>query len=145
MDHLVEIRLTPPQFKLIESIVAIPDDLEKALKRAAKENPGPRLRVPYVDLDQLAGWLAAEANYEEGVRRKRSLDKLYDEVQTALWDFEDRTLADGGPMPVAPAESIPEADLMKPKTRKRAPRKKKAKAKAKAKVKAKVKAKGKKK
>jgi hypothetical protein len=122
MDHMVEIRLTPPQIRLIESIVAIPDQLEQSLKKAAKETPGPRLRVPYVDLDQLAGWLAAEANYEESVRRRRSLDKLYDEVQTALWDFEDRKIAEGEPMPVAPAESIPEAMSATTKTRKRAAR-----------------------
>jgi hypothetical protein len=116
MDNLVEVRLTTPQIKLIESIAALPDELEKSLKAAVKKSEGRTHRIAYADLDQLAGWLAAEANYEESVRRRRSLDRLYDEVQSALWEFDDRRIASGEPMPVVPSEMI---TLAKPATRSR--------------------------
>ncbi|MCK4546553.1 MAG: hypothetical protein KAW17_03840 [Candidatus Eisenbacteria sp.] len=106
MNNLVKVRLTSPQIKLIESVTAIPGNLEKSLREAVRSSAGTTRQIPYADLDQLAGWLAAEANREETLRRRRSLDRLYDEVQTALWEFDDRRIASGEPMPVVPSESI---------------------------------------
>ncbi len=110
MNNLVRVRLTLPQVRVIEGIAAIPDDIEKAVKLAAKKADGPIREMPYEVLDQLAGWLAAEANYEENARRRRSLDSIYDEVQTALWEFDDHQIARGEPIPAAAGESITQAD-----------------------------------
>ncbi len=109
MDNLVKVRLTTPQVRLIENIVAIPDDIEKSIQKAAKKADGPIREIPYEILDQLAGWLAAEANYEENARRRRSLDLIYDEVQTALWEFDDRKIARGESIPFALGEAIARA------------------------------------
>jgi hypothetical protein len=109
MDNLVAVRLTVPQLKLIDSIVAIPDDLESSIKQATRKSDGTLYEIPYVALDQLAGWLAAEANHEESARRKSSLERLYDEIQTALWEFDDRRIAAGEPVPVVADTAIARA------------------------------------
>lgn len=117
MEGLVELCLTSPQLKLIESVTAIPKGLQESVKHAAEHAKGSRIHIPYDDLDQLAGYLAAEANYEEKHSRKRLLERLYDEVQTALWDFDDRRIAASPLSTVAPPESVTHARGTKPPNR----------------------------
>ena len=100
MDDLVTVRLTDAQVRLIESIVAIPEDLEKSLHEAFQDSEGQRYAVSYTMLDHLLGWVAAEANREEAMRRRRMLDRVYREVQLALWEFDDQRIANGEPVPV---------------------------------------------
>jgi len=104
MEEVVELRLTLPQKKLMQSIPSFPDDLGKTVKQAVKKARGTRVQLPYEELEQVAGWLAAEANYEEQARRRQALDRLYERVQNALWDFEDQRLVHAATAPVARRE-----------------------------------------
>jgi hypothetical protein len=122
MDNLVAVRLTAAQVRLVESIVAIPEELERALRSCFEEAEGTACRVPYEVLEQLAGWLAAEANREENGRRRESIDRVYDEIQTALWEFDDQRISRGEPVPIG-AMAVIEGNEASGARRKRSARK----------------------
>jgi len=105
MKDKVEVRLTSPQIKIIESI-PLPEEVEQSVLQAAKEANGTRVQIPKKELEQLAGWIAAEANSEERARRKQSVCRVYDEIQAALWEYEERRIAEDRLGPALPKEVI---------------------------------------
>jgi len=87
MDEL-EIKFTPQERELIIDHTFVGPDLTKRLIIA--EIKGKHLIVKYSihDLDDLIGFIAAEANHTEDKIIQKELDKLFEKLSRVLEQFE---------------------------------------------------------
>ena len=80
----IEIKFTTQERDLIIDHTFTGPDLTKRLQIA--EIKGTRLIVKYsiYDLDELIGFIAAEANHTDDKKIQKKLDKLYDKLNSIL-------------------------------------------------------------
>jgi len=80
----IEIKFTPQERDLIIDHTFTGPDLTKRLQIA--EIKGARLIVKYstYDLDELIGFIAAEANHTDDKKIEKKLDKLFDKLNSIL-------------------------------------------------------------
>ncbi len=80
----IEIKFTPQERDLIIDHTFTGPDLTKRLQIA--EIKGTRLIVKYstYDLDELIGFIAAEANHTDDKKIEKKLDRLFDKLNSIL-------------------------------------------------------------
>ena len=88
-DTPVKVRLTPRERELILAHTFAGPNLTKRLRLA--EVAGTRLTVDYTldDLDELVGFIAAEANHAEDARLQHELDALYEHLRETMESYDD--------------------------------------------------------
>jgi hypothetical protein len=72
------------ELKLLNEIIIISEEIEKGISHAKQEDDNYRLKLSYDDLDELLGFVAAEANHEKSVKRQDRLDNLCDKLKGLL-------------------------------------------------------------
>lgn len=85
----VDVLFTPAERDLIlEHTFAGPDVTDRLQLATVKGN---KLAVNYTldDLDELLGYIAAEANNTEDARLQKQLDKLWDQLKKTMESYDD--------------------------------------------------------
>ena len=85
----VEVLLTLAERDLIvEHTFAGPDLIDRLQSAPVK---GTQVAVKYTldDLDELLGYIAAEANHTENVKLKKQLDKMWGRLQKKMESYDD--------------------------------------------------------
>lgn len=76
----ISIILTIKEQDLILNNVFIPPELRDRLKLAVTQSKGIKISYSLFELDELLGFIAAEANHCEDSKIKVSLDRLFDRL-----------------------------------------------------------------
>lgn len=62
----------------------LPPDIEKGVRLGEAQKDGTVARFTLDDLDELAGYVAAEANHSKDKKAQRELDRLFERIQALL-------------------------------------------------------------
>lgn len=82
-NPFIEVTITREEMKaLLDGMIYDPDS-DRIIYRARPANRGILLRGRYWDMDNLVGYLAADANHEENKKRQKLLDAVYEKVESA--------------------------------------------------------------
>lgn len=84
MKQMFLIELTEKEIKLLEDVMLIGADCEKQIKEAIKKNKKYILKFTGEELEDLAGYVAAEANHTKSKSKGKSLDLLSDKIEDLL-------------------------------------------------------------
>lgn len=86
-DQKLELDLTPAERKVIlADMVCLPPEYEALLRRTAPEQP---LLLTLDDLDDLSGYVAAEANHTSDKKVWKILDSAFTKIEALLERFTD--------------------------------------------------------
>ncbi len=86
--EVIRVRLTIDERDLIINHTFADDDLIDRLKDAKVIDDCITVTYTLAELDELAGFIAAEANHAENKKLEKKLDSLYDKIT----DLEDKYL-----------------------------------------------------
>lgn len=86
---MANLLLSKEEYETLKSILTIVDPvLENKIDNAKQKASKYVITLTTDELEDLAGYIAAEANHEEDKIRQRKLDKLYDRVDAVLKEEE---------------------------------------------------------
>ena len=88
MERMFILELTEKEVKLIQNNVIIGMNCEEQLKKAVKKGNKYCLNFTGDDLEELAGFVAAEANHAESESMEKKLDALSDKIEDLLKDTD---------------------------------------------------------
>ena len=88
-DQRVELSLTPQERKLICERTLADDALLAPLRLAEVRAAKLVVRYTLDDLDELLGYIAAEANHAKNPRRAKDLYRLCDHVRATMEAYDD--------------------------------------------------------
>jgi Plasmid pRiA4b ORF-3-like protein len=83
----VEVDLTDAERRnLLEDLTCLDPELETALRNTSSGQP---VKMTLDDLDQLSGWVAAEANHTKNKKLERTLDRIFDKIGRLLGTYTE--------------------------------------------------------
>lgn len=82
---------------ILEYVYILDDDTERALKLAKLEDPNLVVYLTLIDLDVLAGAVAAEANHPKSKTLEKKFDTIYDKISDILDSYDDGLFNDSLP------------------------------------------------
>ena len=85
----VPLELNERERELILGHTFADDELTNRLRVVPKKGQRPIFRFTLDDLDELGGFVAAEANHTKDKKLRKELDRLFDRIQTALDSYND--------------------------------------------------------
>jgi hypothetical protein len=85
----VEIRFSPRERVLVLEHTFAGPELTTALRRAQLESDQYMIRYTLNDLDELLGFVAAEANHSTDKKLRKELDALYVRVRREMESYDD--------------------------------------------------------
>jgi hypothetical protein len=85
----VPLELNERERELILEHTFADDELTNRLRVVPKKGQRPIFRFTLDDLDELGGFVAAEANHTKDKKLRKELDRLFDRIQTALDSYND--------------------------------------------------------
>jgi hypothetical protein len=88
-DQPVEIAMTPRQRNLILEHAMIGLDVTRPLQMALVKGKKLIVRLTLDDLDEINGYIAAEANHTDDKKLQRELDQLFELLQTTMESYDD--------------------------------------------------------
>jgi hypothetical protein len=88
---------------LLESLVLIPEEVEKVVRSTPASGP---LLLTLDGLDDLAGHVAAQANHAEEKRLQKALDRVYKNIEMLLDSYTDQEALTGERPPNSLAEAV---------------------------------------
>ncbi len=88
-NETVPLELNERERELILSHTFADESLTNRLRAASKKGERPVIRFTLNDLDELAGFVAAEANHTRDKKLRKELDQLFDRVQATLDGYTD--------------------------------------------------------
>ncbi len=88
-NETVPLELNARDRELIVSHTFADESLTKRLRIMPKPGERPLFRFTLDDLDELAGFVAAEANHTKDKRLGKELDQVFDRIQSTLDDYTD--------------------------------------------------------
>jgi len=82
---MVDLLLSKEEYETLRSILTIIDPvLEKKINTAKQKANEYLITLTTDELEDLAGYVAAEANHEDDIGRQKKLERLYDRVDELL-------------------------------------------------------------
>jgi hypothetical protein len=91
-DERVPLELNEREQELILEHTFADDELTNRLRVVSKKGQRPIFRFTLDDLDELGGFVAAEANHTKDKRLRKELDRLFDRIQTTLDRYTDEPI-----------------------------------------------------
>lgn len=88
----VPLKLDERERELILEHTFADDELTNRLRVVPKKGQRPIFRFTLDDLDELGGFVAAEANHTKDKKLRKELDRLFDRIQTALDSYNDEPI-----------------------------------------------------
>lgn len=88
-DEKVPLELNERERELILEHTFADDELTNRLRLVPKKGAPPIFRFTLDDLDELGGFVAAEANHTKDKKLRKELDRLFDRIQTTLDSYTD--------------------------------------------------------
>ena len=88
-DETVPLELNERERELIQNTFA-DDDLTGRLRVVLKTGERPVFRFTLDDLDELAGFVASEANHAKNKKQQKEWDHLYDQIKAVLEGYTDQ-------------------------------------------------------
>jgi Plasmid pRiA4b ORF-3-like protein len=88
-DEKVPLELNERERKLILEHTFADDELTNRLRVVPQKGQRPIFRFTLDDLDELGGFVAAEANHTKDKKLGKELDRLFDRIQTTLDSYTD--------------------------------------------------------
>src|SRR5689334_11616688 len=86
-DEKLPVKLTAAERKLVLEGLTCPDE---QIEQVVRETPaGEPVRLTLDDLDDLGGFIAAEANHCPDKSKAKRLDTIFDKIQNLLDEFTD--------------------------------------------------------
>jgi len=85
----VEVSFSPRERVLVLEHTSAGPELTTALRRAQLESGKYMVRYTLDDLDELLGFVAAEANHATDKRLRKELDGLYERVRREMESYDD--------------------------------------------------------
>lgn len=70
--------------KVLLDAALLPSDLEQRIRVGVARNEGTVARFTLDELDELAGYVAAEANHSKDKKAQKELDRLFERIQALL-------------------------------------------------------------
>ena len=87
MDRRNAVRLSRRECDLIIEKTFAPEELTARLRLARVEGKQPVFRFTLDELDELGGYVAAEANHAKSKALRRELDDIFDRIDDLLGRF----------------------------------------------------------
>ena len=91
-DEKVPLELNERERELILEHTFADDELTNRLRVVPKKGQPPIFRFTLDDLDELGGFVAAEANHTKDKKLRKELDRLFDRIQTTLESYTDEPI-----------------------------------------------------
>lgn len=91
-DEKVPLELNGRERELILEHTFADDELTNRLRVVPKKGQRPIFRFTLDDLDELGGYVAAEANHTKDKKLRKELDRLFDRIQTTLDSYTDEPI-----------------------------------------------------
>ena len=88
-DEKVPLELNERERELILEHTFADEQLTNRLRVVPRKGERPVFRFTLDDLDELGGFVAAEANHTKDKRMRKELDRLFDRIQTTLDSYND--------------------------------------------------------
>ena len=88
-DEKVTLELNERERELIQNTFA-DDDLTGRLRVVPKPGERPVFRFTLDDLDELAGFVASEANHAKNKKLKKEWDDLFDRIEAIMYGYSDQ-------------------------------------------------------
>jgi len=85
---MIDLYLTKNELKLLKTVFILEQDLIDKIDGAILEVDKYVIKFSYDKLDELTGYVAAEANHAKSEPRKDKLDELCDKMESLLEDYE---------------------------------------------------------
>lgn len=83
-EQKIPVKLSKQERELIINKTFAGPDLTDRLRLTSVSSTEPVFRFTLDELDELVGYIAAEANHTKSKRLERELDRLYDRIQDIL-------------------------------------------------------------
>ena len=91
-DEKVPLELNDRERELIMEHTFADEELTNRLRVVTKKGQRPIFRFTLDDLDELGGFVAAEANHTKDKKLRRELDRLFGRIQTTLDSYTDEPI-----------------------------------------------------
>ncbi len=88
-DETAPLELNERERELIEQHTFADEELTNRLRVVPKPGERPIFRFTLDDLDELAGFVAAEANHAKDKKLRKELDQLYERIEAVLEGYTD--------------------------------------------------------
>ena len=85
-DEQIELDLTEAERTALERVASLDTDLESAVRRTP---PGEPVCLTLEEFDELAGWVAAEANHTKDKKLGKTLDGVFKKIDQLLATYSD--------------------------------------------------------
>jgi Plasmid pRiA4b ORF-3-like protein len=82
----VDLDLTDAERNALEDLTCLDTDLEVTVRKTPSGEP---VKMTLDDLDQLSGWVAAEANHTKNKKLERTLDRIFDKIDRLLGTYTE--------------------------------------------------------
>lgn len=83
----VALEPTSAEREVLRGTIILDEDIESRIRVSVAGRQ--EIRFTLEELDELAGYVAAEANHAENRRRQRRLDRICEKVESLLGTFEE--------------------------------------------------------
>ena len=88
-DEKIPLRLSQRERQLIIEKTFAPDELTLRLRLVQVEGKAPIYRFTLDELDELAGYVAAEANHAKSKKLENELDRIFNRIDDLLGRYTD--------------------------------------------------------
>jgi hypothetical protein len=85
----IEVAVTPRQRTLILEHTMVGPDVTGPLRMAVVKGKKLIVKLTLDDLDEILGYIAAEANHTDDRKLEKELDSLYEGLQTTMESYDD--------------------------------------------------------
>jgi len=83
-ENILLLQLTKTEYETLKEVLVLDEGAEAIIENAKPAEGGFALSGSWDDFDDLAGYVAAEANHTESQRKQDFLDKIYDKIEGLL-------------------------------------------------------------
>ena len=80
----LSLRLTKMEYGVLKDVMVLDSGAEELVKNAEPSSGGLAMAGSWRDFDDLAGYVAAEANHCESRKKQNTLDRIYDKIEGLL-------------------------------------------------------------